>query len=108
MSGYAGHSHGRRDVGYLCPILEAWLKDPVPERYRETYEEAMRAIDSRIPHAGGRADTVAHGIPSPADLEDIELIEQALFDRTGIEAHHSRLFRYIQTFRAHLAEARPQ
>lgn len=96
-----GHSTGRRSVGYICPILERWLKLPVPEKYREIYEEAMYRIDELFPHHGNRSDDTAHGLPSREDLREIEMIQAGLFDLTGVQVDHAKLYRYIYECRDH-------
>jgi hypothetical protein len=98
-----GNSHGSRETGYTCPILLRWLAREVPLEDRETYNEAMIAIDELIPHIGERSNEVTHGRPTPDQLPAIELIEQGVYEITGLTVQHSRLFRYQQDYDTYLA-----
>lgn len=91
MTGTYGHSHGRRDVGYICSFVERMLARRVPPEMAEIYREAILRIDADLPHG---ADGM-HGFPGAGALADIELVEEALA-LAGIEVTVSAIYRYIR------------
>lgn len=88
-----GHTGGRyKPVSETatCPFVERQIgRNDIPEDMRDIFEQVISYIDALTPHVAGK-----HGIPSEADLADIELAEQALA-ADGITVNASKLPRFV-------------
>lgn len=80
-----GHSHGRRGAEFTCPHVErraAKARLELSGPTLEAYLQALEQIDAMTPHI-----ETAHGIPGPANLAEVELIESVINEHVPESLH---------------------